>query len=96
VFPEGDFRERYFRGDRKLEVGEHISALMADLDLEPGDLAQIAIRFCLSHPAVSTVIPGMRSIRSVEANASFSGLGPLPENSLAILKRHAWDRNFYA
>jgi aryl-alcohol dehydrogenase-like predicted oxidoreductase len=96
VFPAGDFREHYFRGDRKVQVAERLSALMTDLDLAPADLAQIAIRFCLSHPAVSTVIPGMRSIRSVESNASFSGLGPLPENSLEVLKRHAWDRNFYA
>lgn len=96
VFPQGDFRANYFRGDRKLEVAEHVSALLTDLDMQPSDLPQIAIRFCLSHPAVSTVIPGMRSIGSVEANASFSGLGPLPANTLAILKRHAWDRNFYA
>ncbi len=95
-FEPGDFRENYFRGDRKLEVQEHVSALLADLDLEPSDLPQIALRFCFSHPAVSTVIPGMRSLRSVEANCSFSRLGPLPENTLAVLKRHAWDRNYYS
>jgi len=95
-FAPGDFRENYFRGDRKQEVREHVSALLADLDLEPSDLPQIALRFCLSHPAVSTVIPGMRSVRSVEANCSFSRLGPLPENTLAVLKRHAWERNYYA
>ncbi len=96
VFPPGDFRESYFRGERKVEVAERVSALLADLDLVASDLPQVAIRFCLSNPAVSTVIPGMRSLRSVEANASYSGLGPLPANSLAILKNHMWDRNYYA
>ena len=95
-FSPGDFREGYFRGDRKQQVAQHVSALLADLDLAPADLPQIALRFCLSHPAVSAVIPGMRSLRSVEANCSYSGLGPLPENTKAILRRHAWDKDFYS
>jgi aryl-alcohol dehydrogenase-like predicted oxidoreductase len=96
VFPEGDFRENYFRGDRKAGVARHVKALVEDLDLPLASLPEIAIRYCLSHPAVSTVIPGMRSIRSVESNCGYSGLGPLPQNTLAVIKRHAWDRNFYA
>jgi aryl-alcohol dehydrogenase-like predicted oxidoreductase len=96
VFPPGDFRESYFRGDRKQQVAEHVAALLADLELTRADLPQVAIRFCLSHPAVSTVIPGMRSLSSVEANCSYAGQGPLPQNTLAIIKHHAWDRNFYA
>jgi len=94
-FAPGDFRENYFRGDRKIEVREHVSALLADLQMAASDLPQAALRFCLSQPAVSTVIPGMRSLRSVEANCSFSNLGTLPKNTLAVLKRHAWDRNYY-
>jgi aryl-alcohol dehydrogenase-like predicted oxidoreductase len=96
VFPEGDFRNNYFGGERKKQVVEHVSALTRDLGLETStDLASIAIRFCLSHPAVSTVIPGMRTIRSVEGNAMASGQGPLPEGMLEILHRHAWNRDFY-
>jgi hypothetical protein len=37
----------------------------------------------------------MRSKSSVEANAMASGQGPLPPAMLEILRRHAWDRNFY-
>ena len=94
-FPEGDFREQYFRGDRKAEVQQHVSALLNELEMPAHDLPQVALRFCLSHPAVSTVIPGMRSLRNVEANCSFSRLGQLPANTLAVLRRHAWDRNYY-
>jgi aryl-alcohol dehydrogenase-like predicted oxidoreductase len=96
VFPPGDFRESYFRGDRKKEVATRVNALLADLGIERSALAEAALRFCLSHPAVSTVIPGMRSIRSVEQNCAASGLGRLPDKMLAMLKKHAWNRNFYA
>jgi aryl-alcohol dehydrogenase-like predicted oxidoreductase len=96
VFPEGDFRNGYFRGDRKKQVVERVAAIVHDLDLEDAsDVTEVAIRFCLSHPAVSSVIPGMRSISSVEANAATSGQGPLPASALEVLRHHAWPRDFY-
>ena len=96
TFEPGDFRERYFKGDRKKQVVEHVNALQRDLDGIDGTLPQIALRFCLSDLAVSTVIPGMRTVRNVESNCAASDAGPLPLDVQAILKRHAWDRNFYA
>ena len=94
-FPAGDFREYYFRGaDRKKQVVEHVDALRRDLG-EGVSLPDTALRFCLSHPAVSSVIPGMRSRRHVESNGAQSDLGALPAATLATLQRHAWDRNFY-
>lgn len=96
VFPEGDFRQGYFGGDRKRQVFERVHAIAQEIGLEDiHHMAEIAMRFCLSHPAVSTVIAGMRSISSVESNLAASGLGPLPPNVLDILYTHAWDRNFY-
>ena len=62
---------------------------------QDANLADTALRFCLSHPAVSTVIPGMRSVRHAESNAALSDKGPLPPETLAMLKHHAWNRNFY-
>ena len=95
TFPEGDWRNNYFRGDRKREVWERVTAIAEDLGVPVEDMPEIALRFCLSHPAVSTVIPGMRSVRNVESNASAAALGPLDEHSLEVLARHRWDRNFY-
>jgi aryl-alcohol dehydrogenase-like predicted oxidoreductase len=95
TFPPGDFREYYFRGaDRKKQVVEHVDALRRDLG-EGVSLPDTALRFCLSHPAVSSVIPGMRSRRHVESNVALSDQGALPAGTLATLQRHAWDRNFY-
>jgi aryl-alcohol dehydrogenase-like predicted oxidoreductase len=94
-FEPGEFRAAYFKGERKREVVERVNALKRDLAGVPGSLAEIALRFCLSHAAVSTVIPGMRRIATVESSCRVSDAGPLDAKTLAILKRHVWQRNFY-
>jgi aryl-alcohol dehydrogenase-like predicted oxidoreductase len=94
-FPPGDWRERYFRGDRKRQVAERVAALRQELEGVEGTLAEIALRFCLSHSAVSSVIPGMRRRETVESSCRASRLGPLEPGVLERLKRHAWRRNFY-
>ena len=94
-FPEGDFRHRYFRDDRKVQVDERVRAILDDLGIEREDLPEVALRYILSHPAVTTVIPGMRSVRNVERNAAVGDGRGLPAEQVAALKRHRWDRNFY-
>jgi aryl-alcohol dehydrogenase-like predicted oxidoreductase len=94
-FPEGDFREHYFRDGRKAEVGEHVQAILDDLGIERDQLPEVALRYILSHPAVSTVIPGMRSVRNVERNAALGDGRGLPDEQVNALKRHRWERNFY-
>jgi aryl-alcohol dehydrogenase-like predicted oxidoreductase len=95
TFPDGDFRNRFFGGDRKAQVKQHADALAADLGLEDDQLAEVALRYVLSQDAVSTVIAGMRTVRNVERNAAVGdgqGLGAGPR---AIVARHRWERNFY-
>lgn len=94
-FEPGEFRESYFRDDRKRQVVEHVNALKQDLTGTPGTLPEIALRFCLSNKAVTTVIPGMRRVATVESSCRAAAAGMLDQKTLAILKRHAWDRNFY-
>jgi aryl-alcohol dehydrogenase-like predicted oxidoreductase len=95
TFPDGDFRNSYFAGDRKIEVWERVQAIASDLGVEVDRLAEIALRFCLSHPASSVVIPGMRSTRNVERNLRAVSAGPLDEDQLAALRRHRWVVDFY-
>jgi len=95
TFPDGDFRNRYFRGDRKAEVRRRVDALRADLGLAEDEVASTALRFVLSNPAVTCVIPGMRSVRNVERNTAVSDAGPLDPDTLAALRPHRWVRNFY-
>ncbi|MEQ1948136.1 MAG: aldo/keto reductase [Bryobacteraceae bacterium] len=95
TFPNDEFRAFYFKGDRPRQIVEHVNNLRADLKNVPGDLPEIALRFCLSDAAVTSVIPGMRRERHVRANVRASELGPLPQDVLTRLDAHRWDRNFY-
>jgi aryl-alcohol dehydrogenase-like predicted oxidoreductase len=94
-FPEGDFRNRYFRGDRLEQVAERVQAILDDLGIEREQLPEVALRYVLSQPAVSAVIPGMRSVRNVERNCAVGDGKGLPAEQVAALRRHRWDRNFY-
>ncbi len=95
VFPKGDFRNSYFRNDRKKQVVTHADALKKFLGQEAATLPELALRFCLHHPAVSTVIPGMRSIKNVEANCRLSDGRRLTESLIDDLRHHTWERDFY-
>lgn len=94
-FEPGEFRDFYFRGDRKAQVVKAFDALRADLGAAGEPVATTALRFTLSNEVVSTVIPGMRKVRNVEANAAVPEMGPLSPETLAVLKRHAWVKCFY-
>jgi aryl-alcohol dehydrogenase-like predicted oxidoreductase len=95
VFEPGEFRESYFRGDRKQQVAEHVKALEDDLKNVPGTLPEIALQFCFTNKAVTSVIPGMRRVSTVESSCRAASAGPLDAATMAILRRHAWNRNFY-
>jgi aryl-alcohol dehydrogenase-like predicted oxidoreductase len=95
VFPEGDFRNRYFGGDRKEQVWDRVQAITKDLGVPVERLPEMALRYCLSHPAVSTVIAGMRALVNVDANVRAVDLGPLSAEELGVLRQHRWVTSFY-
>lgn len=93
-FAWNDFRKHYFAGERRLAVWRHVQALKDDLGAgEP--LVVTALRFCLSHPGVSTVIPGSHNPNHVAQNLAASAAGALSAETLQVLERHSWARNFY-
>ncbi|WP_160724393.1 aldo/keto reductase [Bacillus sp. USDA818B3_A] len=94
-FEEGDFRNNYFKNERKLEVYNRVENIVTDLNISVDDMAETALRYILSHPAVSTVIPGMRSIRNVERNCKVGDGKGLSLVTVEKLKSHRWVRNFY-
>ncbi len=95
-FPEGDWRHRYFRGDRPAQAAERAEALRGLLGGEASSLPELALRFILSRPEVSTVIPGMRRAEHALLNASVSDGRSLSTGLLERLEAHAWDKNWYA
>lgn len=92
VFPEDDFRSWFFRGDRKQKVFDRVEKLKELLGAEAASLPELALRFTLSHDAVTTVIPGMRTIKHVESNIACSDGRKLSAELLEKLKAFAWDR----
>jgi len=95
TFPPGDFRAEYFGGGLLKETVRRVEALRPIIEGEASSMARGALRYCLSHPAVSTVIPGMRSTEQVDQNTAASDDGPLPPATLQALKPHRWVRKPY-
>ena len=96
TFDQEDFRNGYFGGERKQELQPRLRAIEEDLGIPIAQLPETALRFALSHPAISTVIVGMRSVRNVERNAALADGRGLSDNQLHKLYAHRWDRNWYA
>jgi len=95
VFAPGDFRSRYFTPDRLPELVARTDKLKALLGAEAQTLPELDLRYLLSFSALSTVIPGMRKLKHVEANLAVSDGRKLSASLMAELKHHAWERNFY-
>ncbi len=90
-WPAGDWRNIYFTAEnlkKSIERAERLKALL------PAGMSmpELALRFILSNPTVSTIIPGMRKPGHVAGNVACSDAGPLPEALLAQLRPHRWDR----
>lgn len=95
VFPDKDWRNSYFRGDRKQQVWERVQKIEKEIKEECASLAEAALRFTISFEAMTTVIPGMRKERNLLSNLHSMEKGPLSGNLLNNLKAHRWIRNFY-
>jgi aryl-alcohol dehydrogenase-like predicted oxidoreductase len=55
-------------------------------------MPEMALRFILTEPTVSTIIPGMRKIKHVKSNIATSDAGTLDTALMAELEKHRWDR----
>ena len=94
-FAEGDFRAQFFAGDRLERTVARVAEIQKDLAGTGYALPQAALQFVLAHPAVSTVIPGIRSVAQAESNCAVSDLPGLPPELLVKLCRHNWNRSFW-
>ncbi len=92
TFPPDDWRSRYFHPSNLIPTLERVERLQ--LDVPPGmTLPELALRFILQNPDVSTIIPGMRKVRNVEANIACSDGARLPDEVMARLRTHRWVRH---
>lgn len=91
TWPKEDWRSTYFVPENLHSSVEHADALKP-LIPSGSNMAEMALRFILNNPDVSTIIPGMRKIKNVEANSAASDKGPLPSALHSELQKHRWDR----
>lgn len=90
-FPKGDWRAGYFGPENLPKTIRRVEKLKEIVPMGM-TLPEMALRFILSHPAVSTTIIGMRKGSHVRENIATSDAGPLDKGLLAELKNHRWDR----
>jgi len=91
TWPKNDWRSTYFVPENLAATVDRVEALKP-LVAPGATLSDLALRFILAHPTVSTTIPGMRKLANVERNMAASDAGPLDESLLAELRKHRWDR----
>ena len=77
TFARDDFRSSYFAGPRLAETVERVEGLRWLVPDHAASMPEAALRYCLSHPAVSTVIPGIRNPWQAEQNCAAADAGPL-------------------
>ncbi|HKZ86198.1 MAG TPA: aldo/keto reductase [Anaerolineae bacterium] len=90
-WPEGDWRNSYFVPENLKASVERAEALRPTIP-SGKTMPEMALRFILSNPDVSTVIPGMRKIKYVESNIACSDAGGLAPELIQQLRAHRWDR----
>ncbi len=97
-WPESDWRNTYFVPENlilSVERADALKKLLRDWNMEHSTeitMPEMGLRFILTNPTVSTIIPGMRKLSHVESNIAASDAGPLLAELYAELKKHRWVR----
>ncbi len=94
-FPQGSVPAQLFRGERFAETLARVKSLKALCAPYYPTLAEAAMRYVLSCPELSCVIPGMANPAQVDMNLVYSDGGAFPEDLKAALAAHVWPRNYY-
>ena len=92
----GSQRHKMFRGERFNETRQRVNVLKEVVEPHYASLAEAAMKYILSHAAVSVVIPGMSNRREVDMNVVYSDGSEFPNELLKQLPAHAWVRNYYS
>lgn len=90
AFASDDWRTAYFYDAHRRETEARVQRLAQTVEPPDRSTADLALRFSLSHPAVSTVAVGMRTREQVEANIGALRHGPLDPDRQAALAAHKW------
>lgn len=88
-------QDQLFGGDRFKKTYEKVEELKKIVAPYYSSLGEAAIRYSLSHGSVSTTIPGMSNVRSVDRNIAYSDGQPFPQELINKIAEFNWPRNYY-
>lgn len=98
-FPPDDFRSEFFAGDRMQRTAQRVDAIRQDIEslglADAYTMADVALKFVLDRPEVSSVVVGMRNTDQVEMNVRTASLQDLSEEACTSLRRHHWNRGIW-
>ena len=92
TWPDGDFRNVYFAGDKLRESCGRAERLRPEIPAEM-TMPELALRFILANPDVATIIPGMRKRAHVDANLGVSDGNALDPSVVRRMRPHRWERS---
>ncbi|MDZ7820754.1 MAG: aldo/keto reductase [Candidatus Marinimicrobia bacterium] len=86
-FKEEDHRSMNLSPDKLEKYLQQLEKMRPLYEKYPGQTkAQLALRFCISHPATHVAIPGAKTEQQVLDNIAASDLGPLPEDDIPAVE----------
>lgn len=92
-FSDGDHRSLW--SEKQIENWANAYQLFSKDLSQKQTNAQIALRFCLSYPEVTTTIPGMLNVDHVVDNTTSSQLGPFPNDIINKFKKIYEENTFF-
>lgn len=92
---EGSVLHTFYRDERFGLTLKRIEAIKDDTSEYYEKLAEVAVRFVLDRPEISTAILGMSNSRRIQENLSYSDGVRLPRELRKKLASHEWRRNYY-
>ena len=85
-FEEEDHRSMNLAPDKLKNYLEQLKKMQPLYEKYPDQTkAQLALRFCITHPATHVAIPGAKTEQQVLDNVAASDLGPLPQEDIPDL-----------
>lgn len=96
-FREGDVRNHYFRGNNLKEVINRVEMVeqFKNSNYPEYTMPEFALKYCLSDPAVSTVIPGIRNKKQALMNTAVSDGKLLTDGEMKNLQQFYWRKDLW-
>ncbi|HGY57089.1 MAG TPA: aldo/keto reductase [Caldithrix abyssi] len=86
TFSEDDHRRMNLSPEKLKSYLQKLKAMQPLFDRYPDQsMTQVSLRFCITHPACQTAIPGAKTPQQVAENCSASDLGPIPSEYIPPL-----------